>query len=140
MSNAAAKSSALKPATLPRMSPRLAASLPSSSKRLTKASTVLRLRPERAFTARHFGLSEKPFGRRHHGNDLLRGRCPTDSADLIELEGQKVAGLAKFQICELPSCRQVFEVGSSSGRRLDARFCSDSHRIEFNSRKRTKGP
>ncbi|MDP1671270.1 MAG: hypothetical protein Q8L63_04195 [Alphaproteobacteria bacterium] len=54
--------------------------------------------------------------------------------------GQKVAGQAKFKTCELPSCRQVFEVGSSSGRRLDARFCSDSHRIEFNSRKRTRGP
>jgi hypothetical protein len=54
--------------------------------------------------------------------------------------GQKVAGQAQFRTCELPSCRQIFEVGSSAGRRLDARFCSDSHRIEFNSRKRTKGP
>ncbi|MBR0693285.1 hypothetical protein [Bradyrhizobium lablabi] len=53
--------------------------------------------------------------------------------------GQKVSGQAKFQTCELPSCGQVFEVGSSSGRRADARFCSDSHRIEFNSRKRAKG-
>jgi hypothetical protein len=52
---------------------------------------------------------------------------------------QKVSGEAKFRTCELPSCRQIFEVGSNSSRRADARFCSDAHRIEFNSRKRTKG-
>jgi hypothetical protein len=53
---------------------------------------------------------------------------------------QKVADQAGFKTCELPSCRSIFEVGSSSGRRADARFCTDAHRIEFNSRKRTKGP
>jgi hypothetical protein len=52
--------------------------------------------------------------------------------------GQTVSDRAKFQTCALPSCGQIFEVGSTSGRRADARFCSDVHRIEFNSRNRTK--
>jgi hypothetical protein len=90
-------------------------------------------------------LHEEPLGEislagdRGHGFRMVLTANSLMDGLWLQL-GQKVAGLAKFQVCELPSCRQVFEVGSSSGRRLDARFCSDSHRIEFNSRKRTKGP
>ena len=51
---------------------------------------------------------------------------------------QKLSGSAKFRFCEL--CGAPFEVGPGTGRRGDAQFCSDTHRIEFNSRKRTKGP
>jgi hypothetical protein len=45
---------------------------------LTKANTVLSARPEHALTARHLGLSEKPFGRRHQENDRIREGCLTD--------------------------------------------------------------
>jgi hypothetical protein len=90
-------------------------------------------------------LQEEPLGEISLAGDRAHGfRMVLTANSLMDglwLQlGQKVAGLAKFRTCELLSCRQVFEVGSSSGRRLDARFCSDSHRIEFNSRKRTKGP
>jgi hypothetical protein len=90
-------------------------------------------------------LQEEPLGEislagdRSHGFRMVLTANSLMDGLWLQL-GQKVAGLAKFRTCELLSCRQVFEVGSSSGRRLDARFCSDSHRIEFNSRKRTKGP
>jgi hypothetical protein len=35
-------------------------------------------------------------------------------------------------------CGGWFEAGPGTGRREDAKFCSDAHRIAFNSRKRTK--
>jgi hypothetical protein len=43
-----------------------------------------------------------------------------------------------LQLCEY--CGTLFESGPGSGRRLDAKFCSDQHRIAFNSRKRTVNP
>jgi hypothetical protein len=35
-------------------------------------------------------------------------------------------------------CGDLFEAGLGTGRRLDAKFCSDKHRIAFNSLKRSK--
>jgi hypothetical protein len=35
-------------------------------------------------------------------------------------------------------CGNLFETGQGTGRRLDAKFCSDEHRIAFNSLKRSK--
>ena len=35
-------------------------------------------------------------------------------------------------------CADLFEAGLGTGRRLDAQFCSDEHRIAFNSLKRSK--
>jgi hypothetical protein len=90
-------------------------------------------------------LHEEPLGEisltgdRRHGFRMVLTANSLKDGLWLQL-GQKVDGQARFRTCELPSCRQVFEVGSSSGRRADARFCSDTHRIEFNSRKRTKGP
>jgi hypothetical protein len=49
----------------------------------------------------------------------------------------KVAGKETIRACL--HCGHWFEAGAGSGRRLDAKFCSDAHRIEFNSRKRTRG-
>jgi hypothetical protein len=43
-----------------------------------------------------------------------------------------------LQQCEY--CGTLFETGPGSGRRLNAKFCSDQHRIAFNSRKRTVNP
>jgi hypothetical protein len=51
--------------------------------------------------------------------------------------GQKLAGNAKFHLCK--QCREWFEVGPGTGRRLDAKYCCDDHRIEYYSRSRTKG-
>src|SRR3954466_5503049 len=41
-----------------------------------------------------------------------------------------------FRECQ--HCGDVFEVGPGTPRRLDAKFCSDAHRIAFNSLRRTK--
>jgi hypothetical protein len=53
----------------------------------------------------------------------------------LQLAGD-VSGGAAFRSCA--RCGAVFETGPGTDRRADARFCSDQHRIEFNSRKRTK--
>jgi hypothetical protein len=42
---------------------------------------------------------------------------------------------AQYRSCQY--CGILFEVGVGSGRRADAKFCSDEHKIEFNSRKRS---
>lgn len=49
---------------------------------------------------------------------------------------RSISGGAGFRICEL--CGGPFEVGPNTGRRADAKFCSDAHRREFNSRKRSQ--
>jgi hypothetical protein len=49
----------------------------------------------------------------------------------------KISGGMKFRTCQLATCGRLFEVGSRPRRRADAIYCSDSHRIESNSRKRT---
>ncbi len=45
---------------------------------------------------------------------------------------------ARYQVCELPSCGSLFEVGVRAGRRADARFCCSRHQVEFNSRRRSR--
>jgi hypothetical protein len=51
--------------------------------------------------------------------------------------GQSLASGAAMRICD--HCNMPFEVGPGTGRRLDAKFCSDEHRVTFNSLKRSKG-
>ena len=53
----------------------------------------------------------------------------------LQLAGD-VSGGAAFRSCV--RCGVVFETGPGTGRRANSKFCSDAHRIEFNSRKRTK--
>jgi hypothetical protein len=48
----------------------------------------------------------------------------------------KLTGNANLRSCR--HCGQWFEVGPGTGRRLDAKFCTDKHRIFANSAKRTK--
>jgi hypothetical protein len=43
-----------------------------------------------------------------------------------------------IRICTCVHCGDLFETGLGTGRRLDAKFCSDEHRIAFNSLKRSK--
>ena len=49
--------------------------------------------------------------------------------------GQSISPGANIRRCQ--HCRALFEAGVGTGRRKDAKFCSDEHRITFNSLKRT---
>lgn len=51
-----------------------------------------------------------------------------------QLINSKRAG-AQYRSCQY--CGVIFQVGVGSGRRADAKFCSDEHKKEFNSRKRS---
>jgi len=51
--------------------------------------------------------------------------------------GQAISSDASIRNCL--HCGAWFEAGPGTGRREDAKFCSDAHRIAFNSRKRGKG-
>jgi hypothetical protein len=51
--------------------------------------------------------------------------------------GQALSSDASIRNCL--HCGGWFEAGPGTGRREDAKFCSDPHRIAFNSRKRSKG-
>lgn len=51
-----------------------------------------------------------------------------------QLINSKRAG-AQYRSCQY--CGIIFEVGVATGRRADAKFCSDEHKIVFNSRKRS---
>jgi hypothetical protein len=49
---------------------------------------------------------------------------------------QKLSGDTVGKFC--PHCGEWFEVGPGSDRRFDAKFCSDRHRVLFNSAKRSR--
>jgi hypothetical protein len=51
--------------------------------------------------------------------------------------GQALSSDASIRNCL--HCGGWFEAGPGTGRRQDSKFCSDAHRIAFNSRKRSKG-
>jgi hypothetical protein len=51
--------------------------------------------------------------------------------------GQALSSDASIRNCL--HCGGWFEAGPGTGRREDAKFCSDAHRIAFNSRKRSQG-
>ena len=62
---------------------------------------------------------------------------PNTLLDALWLQlGQALTGSAKFRQCE--HCGDWFDAGRGTGRRLDAKFCSDEHRITFNSLKRSR--
>jgi hypothetical protein len=62
---------------------------------------------------------------------------PSDLLDGLWLQlALKLSGQTTIRACL--HCGQWFEAGIRSGRRVDAKFCSDEHRIAFNSLKRTK--
>jgi hypothetical protein len=65
----------------------------------------------------------------------LQLRPPTLLAGLYLQLGQKLSGHRPFREC--PYCKTWFETGPGTGRRLDATFCTDDHRVLFNSRKRS---
>jgi hypothetical protein len=98
---------------------------------------------ERSRFLRH--LHENPFadlevtlGMDFDLRDLRLRFRPACLLDALWLQfAQRITGDATVRQCQ--HCGQWFEVGPGTGRRLDARFCSDKHRISFNSAKRTKG-
>jgi hypothetical protein len=62
---------------------------------------------------------------------------PNTLLDALWLQlGQALTGGSKFRQCE--HCGNWFEAGQGTGRRLDSKFCSDGHRIAFNSLKRSR--
>jgi hypothetical protein len=62
---------------------------------------------------------------------------PVRLLDAIWLQlGQALSEGAQWRQCE--HCGDWFPVGGKSGRRLVARFCSDQHRIDFNSLERSR--
>jgi hypothetical protein len=50
--------------------------------------------------------------------------------------GQELMTGVQIRQCE--RCGDWFEAGRGTGRRLDAKFCSDEHRVAFNSLKRSR--
>jgi hypothetical protein len=61
---------------------------------------------------------------------------PTSLLDALWLQAvQHLSSGSSMRQCV--HCSAWFEVGPGTGRRLDARFCSDQHRITYNSLKRT---
>jgi hypothetical protein len=70
------------------------------------------------------------------GSWQLRLRPPT-LRDAIWLQfGQAITSNAELRSCA--HCGKWFEAGQGSGRRKDAKFCSDECRINFNSLKRSQ--
>jgi hypothetical protein len=62
---------------------------------------------------------------------------PNSLADALWLQlGQKLT--AGFQIRQCEHCGDWFEAGQGTGRRFDAKFCSDEHRVLYNSLKRSR--
>lgn len=63
---------------------------------------------------------------------------PNTLLDALWLQfGQELSRGAKIRACQ--HCGAFFEAGVGTGRRADAKFCSDEHRVAFNSLKRSKG-
>ncbi len=62
---------------------------------------------------------------------------PRTLLDALWLQfGQALTSGIQIRQCE--HCGDFFEAGRGTGRRLDAKFCSDEHRIDFNSLKRSR--
>jgi hypothetical protein len=63
--------------------------------------------------------------------------APASLLDALWLQAvQELSSGATVRQCR--HCGHWFETGARTGRRLDAKFCSDKHRIAFNSLKRAK--
>jgi hypothetical protein len=62
---------------------------------------------------------------------------PSTLLDAIWLQfGQALSGDTSLRQCQ--HCGAWFETGAGTARRRDAKFCSDDHRVAFNSLKRSK--
>jgi hypothetical protein len=62
---------------------------------------------------------------------------PVRLLDALWLQlGQALSDTSEWRQCE--HCCSWFPVGGNSGKRADARFCSDEHRVKFNSLERSR--
>jgi hypothetical protein len=62
---------------------------------------------------------------------------PETLLDALWLQlGQALTAGGQISVCE--HCGDWFEAGQGTGRRLDAKFCRDEHRVAFNSFKRSR--
>ena len=62
---------------------------------------------------------------------------PATLLDALWLQfAQTLSEGAEMRVCR--HCRKPFPVGGKSGKRLVAEFCSDEHRVQFNSLKRSR--
>ena len=59
------------------------------------------------------------------------------SALWLQLAGTLAGGKTEIKYCR--HCGQLFEAGIGTRRRLDAEFCSDQHRVQYNNARRSKG-
>jgi hypothetical protein len=88
-------------------------------------------------------FSGTPLGEIRLRDDVNRGFRLTFTTNSL-MDGlwlqlaANISGGASFRSCA--RCGELFETGPGTGRRADSRFCKDAHRIEFNSRNRSKGP
>jgi hypothetical protein len=55
----------------------------------------------------------------------------------LQLAAMAIGGERAIRACNF--CGDLFEAGRGTRRRLDAKFCSDEHRIRYNSLKRSEG-
>ena len=70
------------------------------------------------------------------GTPRLKFFVKTLEEALLLQFAQSIAGERDMRTCTY--CGVWFDAGPGTGRRADAKFCSDEHRIAFNSQKRTK--
>ena len=69
-------------------------------------------------------------------NSLRFSLSPRSLLDALWLQlAQKLSAGGVIRQCQ--HCGGWFEAGPGSGRRFDAKFCSDDHRVVFNSRRRS---
>lgn len=86
-------------------------------------------------------LDRRPLGWIGLRDDATRGFRPAFIANSLldalwlQLAGN-ISGGAIYRKCA--RCENMFETGPKTGRRAGSKFCSDTHKIEFNSRKRSK--
>jgi hypothetical protein len=64
---------------------------------------------------------------------------PSNLLDALFLQlAESVSSGAELRQCEFKRCKAWFEVGPGTGRRLDAKFCSDEHRTAHHNRRKSK--
>ncbi len=67
-------------------------------------------------------------------NDIQMRMVPTSLLQGLQVQLAQVLSAGTLRECAL--CSMVFPAGPGSDRKLDAKFCTDAHRIAFNSRRR----
>lgn len=112
-------------------------------KMLLQSSKIRRRLPRALSAAMTEHLANKDFGSiglEADANSRLKLKLTANSLinGLWLQLSAKMSGGMRYRICQLPTCSQLFEVGSQAGPRADAIYCCAEHRITSNSRKRSQ--